>query len=75
MPLNPTEPPPILPARAVTAVRTAAHKNRHSLFALAVGGGMFLTDLALGVAFGISFGMSAAFLLGAAFQQAITGSK
>lgn len=73
MPLNPESPPPILRERVTTAVRTAAHKHRMGLVTLAVGGGMFLTNLALGVAFGIAFGMTAAFLLGALFQS--TGSK
>ena len=75
MPLNPEAPPPIVPVRVVTAVRTAAYRNRKGLSIAILGGGMFIAMLALSVAVGVAFFGTAAFLAGAYIQSIITGAK
>lgn len=75
MPLNPELPPPNLPERAVTTVRTAAYQNRKSLYVVAIGGAMFLSMLALSVAFGVAFYGTAAYLAGAGVMNLVAGSR
>lgn len=72
-PVNPDAPPPILPARAVTAVRTAAHKNRNALLFAAIGGGVFLLLVAGSVTLASAFSVTAAFFTGALIHSAMGG--
>lgn len=74
MPLNPSAPPPILPVRAVTAVRTAAHKHHNSLYVLACGGALGIAVAVTSANLLAATAAAVTFLFGAAVQSAM-GSK